>query len=88
MLLSFLMIWVLLNVDLNNVSLDDDNFDNDDPATIAHIRIKTCSNRYKQRKVCKKDKQIINVIQHGIQQDRGIGACQKMKKRNRTIFDS
>ena len=27
----------LLNVDLNNVSLDDTDFEEDDPETIAHV---------------------------------------------------
>ena len=29
----------LFNVDLNNVSFDDDNFDNGDPKTIIHVRL-------------------------------------------------
>ena len=29
----------LANVDLNNVTLDDDNFDDVDPETITHVRL-------------------------------------------------
>ena len=29
----------LVNVDLNNVSLADRNFDDDDPETIIHVRL-------------------------------------------------
>ena len=28
-------------VDLNNINLDDDNFDKDDPETINHVRLMT-----------------------------------------------
>ena len=29
----------LVNINVNNVSLDDDNFDDDDPKTVIHVRI-------------------------------------------------
>ena len=41
---------VLVNVDFNNVSLDDVNFDNDDPKTMIHIRLMTWCDRYKQQR--------------------------------------
>ena len=41
---------VLVNVDCNNVSLDDVNFDNDDPETMIHIRLMTWCDRYKQQR--------------------------------------
>ena len=44
-----------VNVDLNNVNLGDDNFDNYDPQTIIHVRIMAWCNSYKQRKACKKE---------------------------------
>ena len=44
----------LVNVDLNNVNTNDDNFDNDDPETVIHVRLITWCNRHKQQKACKK----------------------------------
>ena len=44
----------LVNVDLNNVNLGDDNFDNYDPQTIIHVRIMAWCNSYKQRMAYKK----------------------------------
>ena len=38
----------LVNADLNNASLDDDNFDNNDPETILYDRLMIWCNRYKQ----------------------------------------
>ena len=43
----------LVNVNLNNVSLDDDKFDHGNPEIYA--RIVAWCNRYKQRKTCKKE---------------------------------
>lgn len=40
---------------LNNISLDDDNLDNNNPETIIHVRFTAWYNRYTQRKTCKKD---------------------------------
>ena len=40
---------------LNDISLDDDNFDKEDPETIIHIRSLAWRNRFKQCKACKKD---------------------------------
>ena len=44
-----------VNVDLNNISLDDDSFDNGDPKTIIHVRLLAWCNAYKQNKACKKE---------------------------------
>ena len=38
----------------NNISLDDNNFDEDDPETIIHVRLIAWRNRFKQRKTFKK----------------------------------
>ena len=35
----------LVNADHNNVSLHEDNFDNDNPDTIAHVRLMAWCNR-------------------------------------------
>lgn len=43
----------LVNVYPNNISLDDDNFDKDDPETAVHVRYMAWFNRHKQRKTCK-----------------------------------
>ena len=40
-----------LSVDLNNVSPDHDSFNEDDPESIAHVRLLAWRNRY-QRKEC------------------------------------
>ena len=45
----------LANVDLNNISLDNDNFDDNDPKIIIHIRLMAQCNEYKQSKACKKE---------------------------------
>ena len=45
----------LVNVDLNNISLGGDNFDDDNPETIIHVRLMVWCNRYKQCKACKKE---------------------------------
>ena len=39
-------------VDVNNISLDDDSFDENDLETIDHVRIMTCRKRLKRRKSC------------------------------------
>ena len=40
----------ILSVDLNNINLDDGNFDEDDSETITHVRFMAWCNRFKQRK--------------------------------------
>ena len=44
----------LVTIDLNYNNPDDDNFDEDDPETIAYVRLMAWCNRYKQHKACKK----------------------------------
>ena len=64
-------------IDLNNINLDDDNFDEGDPTSIVLLILMTWCNKQKQRKACHK-------------QDGGIGVCQKIKKKeqgNKTIAD-
>ena len=51
-----------VTIDLDNINLDDGNFDDDDdaaahahhPETIVLIRLIAWCNRYKQRQTCKK----------------------------------
>ena len=40
----------LANIHLNDLSLDDNNFDDDDPGTTIHAIIHAWCNGYKQRK--------------------------------------
>ena len=47
---------VILGVDLNIISLDDINFNEDDPKTIIHVRLTYWRNRFKQCKGFKKDR--------------------------------
>ena len=44
----------LVNVGVNNVSLDDDNFGDDDPKTMNHVGQMAWFNKYKHCKACKK----------------------------------
>lgn len=37
---------------LNNIILDDDSFDDDDPETIINVKLVALCNRYKQRIQC------------------------------------
>ena len=48
----------VLTIDLNNINLDDINFDEDDSETIIHVRIMAWHNRLKQQE--KRCKQTIN----------------------------
>ena len=61
----------ILSVDLHNINLDDINFDEDDVTfdeddhdTIFHFKLMAWGNRYKQRKVCKKDtsKELMSLV--------------------------
>ena len=45
---------VIFSVDLDNIILDNVNFDEDDPETIIHARLLSWRNRFKQRKVFRK----------------------------------
>ena len=45
----------ILSKDLNNINLDDINFDKDDPETIIFVRLMAWHNRFKQRKAFKKE---------------------------------
>ena len=78
----------LVNVYLDNFSLDYDNFGDIDPDTITYVRPMTWFDIYKQRKVCKKEISKDDILQNDIQQDSGIDASMKIKKRNRTTFYS
>ena len=49
------MKWVILRVDLNNISLDDVNFDEDDPETIIHVRLMAWHDQFKQSRAHKKE---------------------------------
>ena len=43
----------ILSIDLNNISLDDVNFHEDDPETIIHVRLMAWCNRFKHIKYLK-----------------------------------
>ena len=45
----------ILSVGLNNINLDDTNFYEDNSETIIYVRLMTWCNKFKQRKVCKKE---------------------------------
>ena len=50
----------ILNVDLNNINLDDINFNEDDPKTTIRAILKDCCNKFEQRKAFGRYKQRIN----------------------------
>ena len=44
----------ILSIDLNNINLDNTNYDGDDPETIVHIRLLSWHIKFKKRKAFKK----------------------------------
>ena len=64
------------DIDLKNINLDND-FNEDDPGTIIHVILLACHTRFEKRKALKKEsnEELLPVI------DGGIGACQKMGKK-------
>ena len=77
----------LVNVDLNNFSLDDDNFDIVYPETIIPVRLMASCNRHKQHKACKKKKKKERIIPVTWHPTGWLGWClSKDKKINTTIF--
>ena len=57
---SLRIIWTFVIIDLNNINIDVDNFDEDDPETIVFVRLMAWCIRYKQRKTNKKDRRKAN----------------------------
>ena len=51
---SLRIIWTFVIIDLNNINIDVDNFDEDDPETIVFVRLMAWCIRYKQRKQIKR----------------------------------
>ena len=52
-------------IDLSNINFNDDNFDEDDPETINHVRLMAWFDRYKQHNTCKKmRKELLPVAWH------------------------
>ena len=53
-------------IDCNNIYLDKNDFDEDDPKIINHVRLMTWHNRFKQCKACKKEisKELMHVAWH------------------------
>ena len=44
----------VLNIDLNNINLDDSNYDEDDPETIIYIRLSAWHMKFEKHKAYKK----------------------------------
>ena len=61
MLHSLVMIWALLPL---KYQLRCDNFDEDDPENIVHVKLMAWCNGYKQRKTCKRkiNKGLISLV--------------------------
>ena len=49
-----------VTVDLNNINVGENNFNDDDRINIIYVRLIVWFDRYKQRKVCKTNRQRIN----------------------------
>ena len=45
----------ILSVDLNNINLDDINYDEDDPEAIIHVRLLVWHSKFEKRKARKKE---------------------------------
>ena len=45
----------ILNIDLNCINLDDNNFEEDDPDTIIHVRLLAWHTKFEKRKALKKE---------------------------------
>ena len=45
----------ILNIYLNNINLDDIDYNQDDPETIIYIRLLDCHIKFKKRKALKKE---------------------------------
>ena len=78
----------LVNVDLDNVSLDGENFvDDDDPGGVIHAGLTTWCNRFKQHKELKKEisKELIPIAWYPT---RWLDWCMSEdEKRNRSVFN-
>ena len=65
---QFLLIkWVLLVLDLDKINLDDDNnFDEDDPDIIIHVRLLARRNKFEKPKALKEKigKELMSVVWH------------------------
>ena len=71
MVIHFFMMQILrlshFFIDINNINIgDDNNFNEDDPETINHLRLMTWPNRFKQQKVCKQEinKELMPAVSH------------------------
>ena len=85
MLHFLVMIWAF-TIDLNNIYLNDGNFDENGPGTIIHVRLMSCCDRCKHRKACKKEisKEVMAVARHPARwPDLRMS---KDKKRNKTFL--
>ena len=71
----------ILGVDLDKMNLDDDNFYEDCSDTIIHIRILAWHNKFKNAQHLQKRLAKNYCLYPAIQQDRGIGTCRKMRKK-------
>ena len=56
----------ILNIDLNCINLDDNNFDEDDLDTIIHVRLLAWHTKYEKRKALKKklNEELMTVAWH------------------------
>ena len=66
---------------LNNINLDDTNYNEADPDTIIHIRLLSWHIKFEKRKTLKK-RSVVNQWQYrGILKHGKIFPCQKIRKR-------
>ena len=75
----------IFSVGLNNIYDDDVNFDEDE--TVIHVRLMAWRNIHKQYGTFKKDiSPRLMPLAYSILQDGGIGACQKMRKKEQNQY--
>ena len=56
----------ILSIDLNNVNLDNTNYNEDDPETIIHVRLLAWYSKFEKRKALKKElsEELMLVVWH------------------------
>ena len=52
---------IILGTDLNNINLDDSNYDEDDPETIIHIKLLVWLSKFEKGKVLEKELMLIAI---------------------------
>ena len=62
LLYSLAIIWTFITVDLNNINIGNESFEDDDLETIVLVRLIAWRKGYKQHKACKKNRRRIDAF--------------------------